>query len=197
MKNLCKKAGVVAIAMICAVLGASAQCRGISCGEMSLYAGFGGGATLIQDMSSPVFSVRLGMETNLVVAEIEGSYLSINSVYDEWGNSETNTLSTMTVGANIGLKFLKGNMGYLAVMLNTGYALQEDWYHHDPYWDYDYGHGHRYHGKYYIGAGLKGTVYISNKISLFGEARYQSIPVDGCGETKWGGVFQGGIAFHF
>lgn len=44
---------------------------------------------------------------------------------------------------------------------------------------------------------LNGSVNLSSRIALFGEARYQSIPIDGRGEIKWGGVFTGGIKFYF
>ncbi len=45
--------------------------------------------------------------------------------------------------------------------------------------------------------GVNASVNLSRRISLFGEARYQSIPIDGMGEIKWGGVFTGGIKFYF
>jgi hypothetical protein len=183
-KKLSKLVGIIAIAMTCTAISASAQ--------GAFYTSFGGGVSLVKDNVSPVYSVRLGMDVDLVFAEVEGSYLSMKQ-------NETNTLSTMTMGANVGLKFLSGYYGYLAVMLNTGYALQEDRHHgycYDPCWGYDYGR-HRYHGKYYIGAGVKGNVFLSDRISLFGEARYQSIPIDGGGRNKWGGIFQGGISFYF
>ena len=187
MRQICKKAVIVTVVMICAVVGANAQ--------SALYAGFGGGVSLVKDMASPVFSVRLGMDEGFVLAEVEGSYLSIKSE-NKHGDD---MLSTMTVGVNVGLKFLSGYHGYMAVMLNTGYALQEgldygDCY--DPYRGHGYGH-HRYCGKYYIGAGVKGNVFICDRISLFGEARYQSIPIDGGGRNKWGAIFQGGINFYF
>lgn len=169
---------------------------------MATYVSFGAGATFVQDMSSPAFSVRIGAEGDLFIGELEGSYLSINSLYEDHGKpAETNALTTMTIGINVGIKFLQGKAGYLAVTMHTGYALQEEWWHGDYgyYGDYGY-HGHhssRYHGKYYLGAGVSGTVDISPRVGLFAEARYQSIPVDGCGKSKWGGVVQGGIRFYF
>lgn len=185
MAKFVKIAVIIAIAMTCAVESVKAQ-------DMSLYTSFGGGVSLVKDMTSPVFSLRLGMDAGYVFSEVEGSYLSMKQY-------ENNTLSTMTAGVNVGMKFVSGYHGYLAVMLNTGYALQEDMYHgycYDPCWGYGCGR-HRYHGKYYIGAGVRGNVYISDSISLFGEARYQSIPIDGGGRNKWGGIFQGGISFYF
>ena len=185
MAKFVKIAVIIAIAMTCAVESVKAQ-------DMSLYTTFGGGVSLVKDMTSPVGSIRLGMDTGYVFAEVEGSYLSMKQ-------GENNTLSTMTAGVNVGMKFLAGYYGYLAVMLNTGYALQEDMYHgycYDPCWGYGYG-CHRYHGKYYIGAGVRGNVFLGDRISLFGEARYQSIPIDGGGRNKWGGIFQGGISFYF
>ena len=185
MAKIWKIAVVVAIAMICTVQRISAQ--------DALYTSFGGGVSLVKkDMVSPVASIRLGMETGYVFTEVEGCYLSMK-------HGENNTLSTMTAGVNVGMKFLAGYYGYLAVMLNTGYALQEDMYHgycYDPCWGYGYGH-HRYHGKYYIGAGVRGNVFLGDRISLFGEGRYQSIPIEGGGRNKWGGVIQGGISFYF
>lgn len=185
MAKLGKIAVIIAIAMTCAVESVKAQ-------DMSLYTSFGGGVSLIENCTSPVFSLRLGMDAGYVFSEVEGSYLSMKQ-------DENNTLSTMTAGVNVGMKFLAGYYGYLAVMLNTGYALQEDMYHgycYDPCWGYGYGR-HRYHGKCYIGAGVRGNVFLGERISLFGEARYQSIPIDGGGRNKWGGIFQGGISFYF
>ncbi len=195
---------IAAIAVICAVSvnSVNAQCRyydrgsGLFGDGVSFYAGFGAGAALVNNMSSPAFSVRIGADAGLFIGEIEGSYLSVNSLYDKDGyKAETNTLSTMTVGMNIGVKFLSSDYGHLALMLHTGYALQEEWYHGD--YGYDYHNGHAYHGKHYLGVGLNGSIDLSPRIALFGEARYQSIPIDGRGETKWGGVFQGGLKFYF
>ena len=184
MANRFKIAVIVAIAMTCTIVSANAQ--------SALYTSFGGGVSLIKDKCSPVYSIRLGMDVDLVFAEIEGSYLSMKQ-------NEANTMSTMTLGANMGLKFLSGYYGYMAIKLNTGYALQEDRYHgycYDPCWGHGYGR-HRYHGKYYIGAGVKGNVFLGDRISLFGEARYQSIPIEGAGRNKWGAIVQAGISFYF
>ena len=159
---------------------------------LDFYVGFGAGAALVHDMTSPAFNVRLGMDASLFIAEIEGSYLSVNSLYDDGVSSETNTLSTMTVGANLLLKFLNSSYGHLALMLHTGYALQEGWYH-----DCCYDYYATYLGRYYIGAGINAALNLTPNISLFGEARYQSIPVDGQGENSWGGVFSGGIKIYF
>ena len=179
-----KLACMVAIAMICTAVSASAQ--------DAFYTSFGGGVSLVKDKVSPVYSVRLGMDVDLVFAEVEGNYLSMKQ-------NETNTLSTMTMGANVGLKFLSGYNGYMAVMLCAGGVLQEDRYHgycYNPCWGYGYG-PHRYHGRGYVGAGLRGNVYIGDRASFFGEARYQSIPIEGGGKNKWGGVCQAGVAFYF
>ncbi len=194
---------MAAIVVICTAFvgNASAQCfyrydygyggGGLFGEGANFYAGFGAGAALVNDMASPTYSVRLGVEAGLFVAELEGSYLSINSVYDDGFETETNTLSTMTVGVNVGLNLLASSVGRLSLMLHTGYALQEEWYH--GYHDY-YG---RYYGKFYIGAGLNGSVNLTNRFALFAEARYQSIPIDGCGKTKWGGVLSGGLRIYF
>ena len=194
---------MAAIVVICTAFvgNASAQCfyrydygyggGGLFGDGANFYAGFGAGAALVNDMASPTYSVRLGVEAGLFVAELEGSYLSINSVYDDGFETETNTLSTMTVGVNVGLNLLASSVGRLSLMLHTGYALQEEWYH--GYHDY-YG---RYYGKFYIGAGLNGSVNLTNRFALFAEARYQSIPIDGCGKTKWGGVLSGGLRIYF
>ena len=91
-KKLSKLVGIIAIAMTCTAISASAQ--------DAFYTSFGGGVSLVKDNVSPVYSVRLGMDVDLVFAEVEGSYLSMKR--------ETNTLSTMTMGANVGLKFLSG-----------------------------------------------------------------------------------------
>ena len=103
---------MAAIVVICSVFmsSASAQCfyrYDYGCGGglfgdgANFYAGFGAGAALVNDLASPTYSVRLGVEAGLFVAELEGSYLSINSVYDDGFEPETNTLSTMTVGVNV------------------------------------------------------------------------------------------------
>lgn len=195
---------MAAIVVICSVFSsASAQCfyrydygyggGGLFGDGANFYAGFGAGAALVNDMASPTYSVRLGVEAGLFVAELEGSYLSINSVYDDGFEPETNTLSTMTVGVNVGLNILASSVGRLSLMLHTGYALQEEWYH-GGYYDY---YGHAYYGRYYIGAGLNGSVNLTNRFALFAEARYQSIPIDGCGKTKWGGILSGGLRIYF
>ena len=192
------------IVVICAVCvnNVNAQCfryydrgAGLFGDGVDFYAGFGAGAALVNDMASPAFSVRVGAEAGLFIGEIEGSYLSVNSLYDDGFSAETNTLSTMTLGLNLGVKFLSSSYGHLALMVHTGFALQEEWFHGD--YPYDYHHGHAYHGRYYFGVGLNGSVNLSSRIALFGEARYQSIPIDGRGEIKWGGVFTGGIKFYF
>lgn len=200
------------IVSLCAAVNANAQCRrDYDCflgDNVATHVSFGAGATFVQDMSSPAFSVRVGMEGRLFIGELEGSYLSVNSLYEPDGRpAETNALTTMTIGVNVGIKFFQRAKGYLAVTMHTGYSLQEDWWHGDccyyDYCDYYDGYGYyshpgdRYHGKYYFGVGVNGTVDISRLISLFVEARYQSIPVDGCGKSTWGGVAQGGIRFYF
>ena len=180
-RNL-KLAVVIAIAVICAATEVKAQ---------SLYTSFGGGVSVIKENVSPVFSIRAGWDESLIFTEVEGAYLSMKS--------GENKFSTMTVGVNAGLKFVSGYYGYMAVMLCTGYALQEDRYHgycYDPCWGYGYG-PHRYHGRAYIGAGVRGNLFLGDRVSLFGEARYQSIPIEGAGRNKWGGVMQTGVAFYF
>ena len=184
MTKIYRIAVIVAIAMICAATEVKAQ---------SLYTSFSGGVSVVKKSVSPVFSIRLGFDEGLVFSEIEGTYVSMKS-------EKENTLQTITSGANVGLKFLSGYSGYMAVMLCAGYALQEDRYHgycYDPCWGYGYGYGHRYHGKAYIGAGVRGNVYLGDRVSLFGEARYQSIPIEGAGRNKWGGVMQAGVSFYF
>ena len=66
---------------------------------MDFYAGFGAGAALVNDMAPPAFSVRVGAEAGLFIGEIEGSYLSVNSLYDDGFSAETNTLSAYDVRA--------------------------------------------------------------------------------------------------
>lgn len=165
------------IVVICAVCvnNVNAQCfryydrgAGLFGDGVDFYAGFGAGAALVNDMASPAFSVRVGAEAGLFIGEIEGSYLSVNSLYDDGFSAETNTLSTMTLGLNLGVKFLSSSYGHLALMVHTGYALQEEWFHGD--YPYDYHHGHAYHGRYYLGVGLNGSVNLSSRIALFGEA---------------------------
>lgn len=193
---------MAAIAVICSVSIQSARaqyfCRyddGLFGDGVNFYAGFGAGAGLVNDLASPTFNVRVGMEAGLFVGELEGSYLSINSVWDDgYGATETNTLSTVTLGVNFGVNLLASEIGRLSLMAHTGYALQEEWFHGGHYYDH---HGHAYYGRYYFGVGLSGSVNLSSRFALFGEARYQSIPIDGVGETKWGGIFTGGIRIYF
>lgn len=192
---------MVTIVAICVVNSVSAQCRrdynSFLGDNVAAYVSFGAGATLVQDMSSPAFSVRVGAEGDLFIGELEGSYLSVNSLYKQDYSVETNALTTMTLGVNVGVKFLQCRAGYLAATMHTGYSLQEEWWH-GCYDDYGHhGHGDRYHGKYYFGVGVSGVVDIASRVGLFAEARYQSIPVDGCGKSKWGGVIQGGVRFYF
>lgn len=201
-KNFFAVLATIVVICVANVQNASAQRfydfdrGGLFCNGVDFYVGFGAGAGLVNDMASPTFNVRVGADTGLFIGELEGSYLSMNSVWDSgYGTAETNTLSTMTLGVNLGVKFLASELGHLALMVHTGYALQEEWFHGDYYY-HDY-HGHAYHGRYYFGVGVNASVNLSRRISLFGEARYQSIPIDGMGEIKWGGVFTGGIKFYF
>ena len=153
-----------------------------------------GGATFVNSGASPVGSVRLGADISRFIGELEFSYFSVDAECDE--NLEKSTLSTVTVGANIGVKFLQGRSGYLALMLSGGYSMQEEWRYCDYYCYYGPRHD-RYCGKGYFGVGLNGTLRLSSHFGVFGEARYQSIPIEGAGRTKWGGVFQGGVRFYF
>ncbi len=190
-------AAIIAIAITCAEK-VSAQYFNYGGGfeDVEFSVSFAGGATLVNEFTSPVASVRLGAEFNRFLGEIEFSYLSINAVkaFEEW-ESQKERLSTVTFGVNLGVKFLQGYSGYMALMLHTGYSMQEEWccgdyYHYGPMRD-------RYYGKGYFGLGVNGTLRVSPRFGVFGEARYQSLPVDGCGEVKWGGIFQGGVRFYF
>ncbi len=169
--------------------------RGLENVEFS--ASLAAGATVVNDFISPVASVRLGAELNRFLGEMEFSYLSINAVDEKCGERfEKNRLSTVTFGVNFGVKFLRGRAGYLALMMHGGYSMQEEW----MYDDYHCYHGprcDRYYGRGYFGLGLNGTIRIAPRFGVFAEARYQSIPVDGGGRCKWGGVLQGGLRFYF
>lgn len=190
---------MIAIAIICAGR-ANAQYYGYDRGfeGVDFSASFAAGAAFVNEFTSPVASVRLGAESNRFLGEMEFSYLSVNAVeaaYDE--GIEKNTLSTVTFGVNVGVKFLQGRSGYMALVMGGGYSMQEEWMF-DDYHFHHYGyHGNRYHGRGYFGVGLNGTVRISSRFGIFAEARYQSIPVDGIGRNKWGGILQGGIKFYF
>jgi len=171
----------------------------------------GGGVSLVDEAVSPTFGVRLGFESCIVLVEGEFSYLSIdnnNNGRPNWDKDERETLSTMTAGVNIGAKLVQGNYGYLAAMLYTGYAIQEDRFRGRDYcWDCDYYYGgydyccdygsrRDYHGKMYFGLGLQGSVDFS-RFGIFAEARFQNIPVKGMGEDKWGLVANAGFKFYF
>ena len=174
----------------------------------------GGGVSWVDGGCSPTFGLRAGMESSILLLEGEFSFLSIED------NNRSN-LSTMTVGANIGAKLVQGRNGYLAAMLYTGYAVQEDkfrgrdcgyyggydYYCYDCYGYYDYGCGYGcydyycqprrdYHGKMYFGFGLQGTIDFS-RFGIFAEARFQNLPVKGLGEDKWGLVASTGFRFYF
>lgn len=189
---------MIAIAIICTGK-ANAQYYNYGSGleDVDLSVSLAAGATLVNDFTSPVADVRLGAELNRFLGEMEFSYISINAVNGQCGeNIEKNTLSTVTFGVNLGVKFLHGRAGYVALMMHGGYSMQEEWLfneyhcHHGP-------RGHHYRGKGYFGLGLNGTVRIAPRFGLFAEARYQSMPVNGGGHSKWGGIFQGGIRFYF
>ncbi len=188
---------IIAIAVICT---GKANAQYFDCGsgfdDVEFTASFAGGATLVNEFTSPVASVRLGAEFNRFIGEAEVSYLSINAVgfYDDV-DVRKEKLSTVTFGVNLGVKFLQGYSGYMALMLHTGYSMQEEWccgdyYHYGPRHD-------RYYGKGYFGVGVNGTLRIASRFGILGEARYQTLPVNGCGEVKWGGIFQGGVRFYF
>ena len=170
----------------------------------------GGGVSWVDGGCSPTFGLRAGMESSILLLEGEFSFLSIE-------DNKRSNLSTMTVGANIGAKLVQGRNGYLAAMLYTGYAVQEDkfrgrdcgyyggydYYCYDCYGYYDYGcydyycqPRRDYHGKMYFGFGLQGTIDFS-RFGIFAEARFQNLPVKGLGEDKWGLVASTGFRFYF
>lgn len=156
------------------------------------YVGFGGGASYANKKAAPVASVRVGIDTDWLIAEVEASYLSVST--NGYQNCDKDRASEILFGGNFGVKFVNSYKGYLALALNTGYALQEEMleYYHDCYHNYD----RPYRGKMYVGASLKGNVYLSDNISLWGEARYQSLPLKKKG-LEWAPILQAGIAFYF
>lgn len=210
--------------LLCAVLVAIAvNCVGVqkACAydfypyrDYTFNISVGGGASLVDGGCSPTFGLRGGLEGSILLIEGEFSFLSIE-------DNKRSNLSTMTAGANIGAKLVQGRYGYLAAMLYTGYAIQEDRfrgrdcgyygcyddYCYDCYGYYDYGCGYDcydyycqprrdYHGKMYFGIGLQGTVDFS-RFGIFAEARFQNLPVKGLGEDKWGLVASAGFRFYF
>lgn len=189
---------IFAIAMIC-VGNANAQYynygRGLDNVDFSV--SLSGGAMFINEFTSPVASVRLGADFSRFIGELEFSYLSINAVDEScYGGVEKASLSTVVFGVNLGVKLLRGRAGYLAAAIHTGYAMQEEWLLDDCHSCYGPRHD-RYNGAGYFGVGLNGTVRIASRFGLFGDVRFQSIPYDGTGESKWGGVLQGGVRFYF
>ena len=189
---------MIAIAVICTGrVSAQYYNYGQGLESVDFSASFAAGAALVNDFTSPVASVRLGAELNRFLGEMEFSYLSVNAVdLNCGGNFEKTSLSTVTFGINLGAKFLSGRAGYLALMIHGGYSMQEEWLLGD-YHCYYGARKDRYCGKGYFGLGLNGTLRLSSRFGLFAEARYQSIPVDGGGHNKWGGIFQGGIRVYF
>lgn len=201
----------VLVAIVISCVGVNANAQNLGC-----YLSLNGGATIVDNQNSPMFGVRFGVETELLIGEGEISYLSMSGKNEFGHKVEEKNLATMTAGFNLGIKFIQSHRGYLAAMLYNGYSLQEDWYKghggcYDYYCDYgyyDYGCGYgcgydcydydcRYHEGYYIGFGLSGAIDVSYNMSIFGEARYQSIPVKGRGDDKWGAVVSGGVKFYF
>lgn len=189
---------IIAIAVFCAG-HVNAQYYNPNGGfeEIDFSVSLAGGVSLVNDATSPVASVRLGADIHRFLGELEFSYLSVDAVNRRCeDNFQESSLSTVTFGVNLGVKFLQGHSGYLALMLSGGYSMQEEWRYCDYYCYYGPRHD-RYHGKGYFGVGLNGTARLSSHFGLFGEARYQSIPIEGAGRTKWGAVFQGGVRFYF
>ncbi len=188
---------IIAVVMICAGNASAQYYYGRGLEDVDFSVSLSGGAAFVNDFTSPVASVRLGADFNRIIGELEFSYLSVNAVDEScYGGIEKTSLSTVTFGINLGVKFLKGRAGYLAAAIHTGYAMQEEWLLDDYHCCYGPRHD-RYHGKGYFGVGLNGTVRLAPRFGLFGEARYQSIPIDGAGRNKWGGVLQGGVRFYF
>ena len=182
------------------------SCVGVcSAYAQDCYLSLNAGATMVDNQNSPMFGLRFGVETALLIGEAEISYLSLRSESEYNEDVVKKNLSTMIAGFNLGIKFLQGERGYLAAMFYNGYSLQEGWYnkygccydYYCGYYDYGCSHYRDYHDGYYVGFGLSGAINISNNIYLFGEARYQNIPVKGRGDDKWGAVVSGGIRFYF
>ena len=201
----------VLMAMFIGCVGVQAQNR-----YDGFYLSLDGGVSSVNKQRLPVLGLRLGMEYRLFVGEIEVSYLSLqkNDGYNYQRND--GSLSTMIAGVNFGVKFIQSNRGYLAAMLSVGYSLQEDWHkgHGCDYYDYwcydcgyccyDYGYGYdcysprsRHHDDAYFGIGLTGAFDFTERFGIFAEARYQNIPTEGRGKSKWGFVSTAGLRFYF
>ena len=165
------------------------------------YLSLGAGATIVEGQASPSAGLRVGVEFGYLFGEADVSYYSMK----QSNGLDHKNLSTMTAGVNFGLKFIQGDLGYLAVILCTGYALQEDWHRGYDCCFYDYccynygcsGRFYRHHEKPYFGVGLSGVVDVSERFGFFAEARYQSLPFGGRGDNKWGIVATGGVRFYF
>lgn len=181
---------IFAIAMICAGrANAQYSYYGGGSEEVDFSVSFSGGAVLFNDFTSPAASVRFGVDYSRFIGELEFSYLSINAAAENcYGGYDKNSLSTVTFGVNMGVKFLGGSSGYIVASIHTGYAIQEEWLFDNYYCCYESHHG-RFRGKGYFGVGLSGAIKITSRFGLFGEARYQSLPIDGAGRNKWGSVF--------
>lgn len=197
MEKKIKKAVAVTIVTLCAVI----MNARLYAQENLFYVGVGGGLTVTEKVNPPAFTLKFGVDVSRFIVELEASAVSLRTEYEDVFNdqhSKSKRSTEVNLGTNLGVKFVDGNRGYLALMLNTGYSLQDYYYsdiYYNPYYDYGYTWRQRYLGRFYIGSGVKGSVNISDTFSLFAEARYQTIPV---GKTAvWGGVFQAGMAVHF
>ncbi len=149
------------------------------------YIAVSGGITSIDGNTSPAATFRVGAETDIMLFELEYAHLTSELFSD---NDGVESRAVGTVGFNVGAKLLSSYAGYLAVAGYLGYEIRDsfcytEYYGHGYYETYSYTE----YGKFYIGAGLMGSVNLSNYISLFAEARYQSIPFKGR-NSEWGTV---------
>ena len=161
--------------------------------NVSYSASLGGGISLVENNVKPVAGLRFGVEFSYILAEIEFSYLAIDG---KLANADEKNISTMTAGLAVGAKFVQGYRGYLAGMIYTGSSLQGSLYDYGGYCDY-YRKPRRSCGKPYLGLGLQGVVDFNDRIGCFIEARYQTVPVKGFGDDKWGLVTCVGLRCMF
>ncbi len=182
---------------------------GVVCSERAVaqdrydgvYLSFGSGVSIVKGQTSPIASLRVGAEYSFILGEAEVSYLSMK----QSNGLDHKDLSTMTVGVNLGMKFIQGDRGYLAAIVSTGYSLQEDWHRGYDCCFYDYccynygcdGRFYRHHEKPYFGFGLSGAVDITSRFGLYVDARYQTMPFGGRGKNCWGWLINGGMRFYF
>ena len=204
MEKKLKKAVAVTIVALCAVI----MCARSYAQSVSFYSGIGGSLNLADEVKIPAFAVKLGMDVSNFIVEIEGTAISILANFDDELNEahyKSKKDMKMSLGANVGVKFFDIKRGYIALMLNTGCSVSENYYYdiyYDPEGIYGDSRYKKYVGEFYIGSGLRGDVKLSDTFSLFSEAGYRIVPNyinTTCGEdcVKMGFVFQAGMVCHF